>query len=85
MVFFIVASNKKVSCHYITSVTFLTQTPLRFVRVAQNLLLCNKFCLVVDKLIAYEDLGAEALRKLYVEDMPLVVIIDSEGNNLYEE
>lgn len=37
------------------------------------------------ELIAYEDLGAEALRKLYVEDMPLVVIIDSEGNNLYEE
>jgi len=29
-----------------------------------------------------QDLGAEALRKLYVEDMPLVVIIDSEGNNL---
>lgn len=37
------------------------------------------------ELIAFEDLGAEALRKLYVEDMPLVVIIDSEGNNLYEE
>ena len=35
-------------------------------------------------LIAFEDLGAEALRKLYVEDMPLMVIIDSEGNNLYE-
>ena len=35
-------------------------------------------------MIAYEDLGAEALRKLYVEDMPLVVIIDCEGNNLYE-
>ena len=31
-----------------------------------------------------EDLGAEALRRLYVEDMPLVVIIDCEGNNLYE-
>ena len=30
-------------------------------------------------------LGAEALRKLHVEDMPLVVIIDSEGNNLYED
>lgn len=41
---------------------------------------CIKEC----ELIAYEDLGAEALRKLYVEDMPLVVIIDSEGNNLYE-
>ncbi|MBQ3593702.1 MAG: fumarate hydratase C-terminal domain-containing protein, partial [Clostridia bacterium] len=37
------------------------------------------------ELIAFEDLGAEALRELYVEEMPLVVIIDSEGNNLYED
>ncbi|GIM29932.1 hydro-lyase, Fe-S type, tartrate/fumarate subfamily, beta region [Clostridium polyendosporum] len=36
------------------------------------------------ELVAYEDLGAEAIRKLYVEDLPVVVIIDSEGNNLYE-
>ena len=42
-------------------------------------------CIKKAELIAFEDLGAEALRKLYVEDMPLVVIIDSEGNNLYEE
>ena len=35
--------------------------------------------------IAYEDLGAEALCRLYVEEMPLVVVIDCEGNNLYEE
>ena len=42
---------------------------------------CIKSC----ELIAYEDLGAEALRKLYIEDMPLVVIIDSEGKNLYED
>ena len=41
---------------------------------------CVKKC----ELIAYEDLGAEALRKLYVEDMPLFVIIDCQGNNLYE-
>lgn len=41
---------------------------------------CIKKC----ELIAYEDLGAEALRKLYVEEMPLFVIIDCEGNNLYE-
>ncbi len=41
-------------------------------------------CIKSAKLIAFEDLGAEALRKLYVEDMPLMVIIDSEGNNLYE-
>ncbi len=40
---------------------------------------CIKKC----ELIAYEDLGAEALRRLYVEDMPLVVIIDSQGNDLY--
>ena len=37
------------------------------------------------RLVAYEDLQSEALRRLYVEDMPLVVIIDSEGRNLYEE
>lgn len=42
-------------------------------------------CIKSAELIAFEDLGAEALRKLYVEDMPLVVIIDSEGNNLYED
>ena len=41
---------------------------------------CIKKC----ELIAYEDLGAEALRRLYVEDMPLFVIIDCQGNNLYE-
>ncbi|MGN0254189.1 MAG: Fe-S-containing hydro-lyase [Lachnospiraceae bacterium] len=41
-------------------------------------------CIKSSELIAYEDLQSEALRKLYVEDMPLVVIIDSYGNNLYE-
>ena len=41
-------------------------------------------CIKKAELIAYEDLGAEALRRLEVENMPLVVIIDSEGNNLYE-
>ena len=42
-------------------------------------------CIKKAELVAYEDLGAEALRKLYVEEMPLVVIIDCEGRNLYEE
>ncbi|MBQ2384176.1 MAG: Fe-S-containing hydro-lyase [Oscillospiraceae bacterium] len=41
-------------------------------------------CIKSAELIAYEDLGAEALRKLYVEDMPLVVIIDAQGNDLYK-
>jgi len=36
------------------------------------------------RLICWEDLGCEALRELYVEDMPLTVIIDSLGNDLYE-
>lgn len=36
------------------------------------------------KIIAYEDLGAEALREISVEEFPAVVIIDSDGNNLYE-
>ncbi|TCO70025.1 Fe-S-containing hydro-lyase [Marinisporobacter balticus] len=36
------------------------------------------------EIIAYEDLGPEAVRKLTVEDFPAVVVIDSEGNNLYE-
>lgn len=36
------------------------------------------------ELVAYEDLGAEAIRKLEVVDLPVVVVIDSEGNNLYE-
>ena len=41
-------------------------------------------CIKKSEIIAYEDLGAEAIRRLEVEDFPVVVIIDSEGNNLYE-
>ena len=41
-------------------------------------------CIKSSEVIAYDDLGAEAIRKLEVKDMPLVVIIDTEGNNLYE-
>lgn len=36
------------------------------------------------EVIAYDDLGAEAVRKLVVEDFPVIVVMDSEGNNLYE-
>ena len=39
--------------------------------------------IVKSEIILYEDLGAEAVRKLEVKDFPVVVIIDSEGNNLY--
>lgn len=42
-------------------------------------------CITKSELIAYEDLGPEAIRKLTVKDFPVVVLIDSEGRNLYEE
>lgn len=36
------------------------------------------------EIIAYDDLGTEAIRKLKVRDFPVIVVIDSQGNNLYE-
>jgi len=41
-------------------------------------------CIKKSEVIAYEDLGAEAIRRIEVEDFPVVVVIDSFGNNLYE-
>lgn len=41
---------------------------------------CVKSC----EIIAFEDLGPEAIRKLYVKDFPLTVIIDANGNDLYK-
>ena len=42
-------------------------------------------CIKKSELIAWEDLQSEALRKLWVENMPLVVVIDCEGNDLYRQ
>ena len=41
-------------------------------------------CIKKSTVIAYDDLGTEAIRELEVEDFPVVVVIDSDGNNLYE-
>lgn len=41
-------------------------------------------CILSSRVLCYEDLGTEALRELIVKDMPLTVVIDSEGNDLYE-
>lgn len=41
-------------------------------------------CVKKAEVIAYPDLGAEAVRRLEVENFPVVVVIDSEGNSLYE-
>ncbi len=40
--------------------------------------------IVESEVIAYDDLGTEAIRRLRVKELPVVVIIDTLGNNLYE-
>ena len=41
-------------------------------------------CIKESEVVAYDDLGTEAIRKLRVEDLPVIVVIDKDGNNLYE-
>ena len=41
-------------------------------------------CIKKVEIIAYEDLGTEAIRKLYVEDLPVIVVIDKNGEDLYK-
>ncbi len=41
-------------------------------------------CIKSSEIIAYDDLGTEAIRKMTVENFPVIVVIDSQGNNLYE-
>lgn len=41
-------------------------------------------CITKSEVVCYEDLGAEAIRKIEVEEFPVIVVIDSKGNNLYE-
>lgn len=41
-------------------------------------------CIKKSEVVCYEELGAEAIRKLEVEDFPAIVVVDSQGNNLYE-
>ncbi len=42
-------------------------------------------CITSSEIIAYDDLGTEAVRKLIVKDFPVIVVIDSDGRDLYEE
>lgn len=41
-------------------------------------------CIKKSEIIAYEDLGTEAIRKLEVENLPVIVVIDDQKNNLYD-
>ena len=40
-------------------------------------------CIKEAEVVAYDDLGTEAIRRLRVENLPVIVVIDSEGTNLY--
>ena len=40
--------------------------------------------IVSSEVVAYDDLGTEAIRKLTVKDFPVIVVIDNKGNNLYD-
>ena len=40
--------------------------------------------ITASEIVAYDDLGTEAIRKLEVENFPVIVVIDAKGNNLYE-
>lgn len=42
-------------------------------------------CIKSSEVIAYDDLGTEAIRKMYVEDFPCIVICDSKGRDLYRQ
>jgi len=42
-------------------------------------------CVESSEVVAYEDLGAEAIRRLVVRDMPLIVVVDCKGNDLYRQ
>ena len=42
-------------------------------------------CITESEIIAYEDLGTEAIRKLKVDHFPVIVVADSHGGNLYDE
>lgn len=41
-------------------------------------------CITKSEIVCYEDLGAEAILKIDIENFPVIVVIDCEGNNLYE-
>ena len=41
-------------------------------------------CIKKSNLICYEDLGAEAILEIEIEDFPIIVVIDRDGNNLYD-
>lgn len=42
-------------------------------------------CIKKSEVIAYDDLGTEAIREMYVENLPVIVVIDNEGKNMYRD
>ena len=63
--------------------TMMEQGAVYFAAVGGAGALLSK-CIKSAEVVAYEDLGTEAIRKLTVERLPVIVVMDSSGNNLYE-
>ena len=63
--------------------THLSSWILGFAAVGGAGALLSK-CITSSEVVAYDDLGTEAIRKLTVENFPVIVVIDKDGNNLYE-
>lgn len=63
--------------------SIIENSALYFVAIGGAGALLSK-CIIESKIIAYEDLGTEAIRKLIVKDLPVIVAVDNQGNNLYE-
>ena len=60
---------------------YLTRNPKTYDKYFRLLSKCIK----TSEVVAYEDLGTEAIHKLTVKDFPVIVVIDCEGENLYEK
>lgn len=63
--------------------TLISETGVYFAAIGGAAALMSG-CVKSAEVIAFEDLGPEAIRKLYVEELPVIVAIDCEGRNSYE-
>ncbi len=64
--------------------SIISQKAVYFAAVGGAGALLSK-CIKKSEIIAYEDLGTEAIRRMEVENFPAIVVIDSKGHNLYTD
>lgn len=66
-----------------STIYYMGPSPAREGRPIGSGALISK-CITKSEIVSYKDLGAEAILQIDIENFPVIVIIDSEGNNLYE-